>query len=657
MVSWYSFVCFRQTPLYFVATICIMEKYRELYRESIENKEAFWTKQARQLHWFKEPVNILSQTEKGFYRWFADGEINACYLCLDYQVENGRADQVALIYDSPVTHTIKKYSYRELLDLVSRFAGGLLAAGIRKGDTVVIYMPMIPQAVIAMLACARIGAIHSVVFGGFAPHELAMRIDDAHPKAVISASYGIEVDKVIPYKPLVDRAIEESTHKPPVHIFYERTAEYDQLDGQYEIDFNKLLEAEPVPCVSMLSGDPLYILYTSGTTGKPKGIIRDHGGYATALKFSMDQIYDAHPGEVYWAASDVGWVVGHSFIVYGPLMQGCTTVLYEGKPVRTPDSAAFWRVISEHGVNVMFTAPTAIRAIKKEDHEGDGVKRYDLSSLKYLFLAGERCDPATYHWIKDLLQIPVIDHWWQTETGWPMVGIMMGVQHQDPRAGSAGLPVCGYEIHILSDDGVELEKGKEGYIAAKLPLPPGCLPTLWNNDDRFIAGYLQHFPGYYQTGDGGYLDADGYCYIMGRVDDVINVSGHRLSTGEMEELVASHPAIAECAVMGIADELRGQRPVALVVLKDGRHIEEEIIEEELVALIREKIGAVAYFRNAAVVKRLPKTRSGKILRKTIRQIADGDNYTIPSTIDDPHVLDEIKETLQERKLGLAFNQL
>lgn len=643
--------------MYFVATNCTMEKYRELYRESIKNKEAFWTKQARQLHWFKEPANILSQTEKGFYRWFADGEINACYLCLDYQVENGRADQVALIYDSPVTHTIKKYSYRELLDLVSCFAGGLLTVGISKGDTVVIYMPMIPQAVIAMLACARIGAIHSVVFGGFAPHELAMRIDDAHPKAVISASYGIEVDKIIPYKPLVDRAIEESTHKPPVHIFYERTAEYDQLDGEYEIDFNKLLEAEPAPCVSMLSGDPLYILYTSGTTGKPKGIIRDHGGYATALKFSMDQIYDAQPGEVYWAASDVGWVVGHSFIVYGPLMQGCTTILYEGKPVRTPDSAAFWRVVSEHGVNVMFTAPTAIRAIKKEDHEGDGVKRYDLSSLKYLFLAGERCDPATYHWIKDLLQIPVIDHWWQTETGWPMVGIMMGVQHQEPRAGSAGLPVCGYEIHILSDDGVELEKGKEGYIAAKLPLPPGCLPTLWNNDDRFIAGYLQHFPGYYQTGDGGYLDADDYCYIMGRVDDVINVSGHRLSTGEMEELVASHPAIAECAVMGIADELRGQRPVALVVLKDGKHIEEEIIEEELVALIREKIGAVAYFRNAAVVKRLPKTRSGKILRKTIRQIADGDAYTIPSTIDDPHVLDEIKETLQERKLGIAYNKL
>jgi acyl-coenzyme A synthetase/AMP-(fatty) acid ligase len=633
-----------------------MEKYNAIYRESIDNKESFWKDQAALLHWYKTPQTILLQNEKGFYRWFADGEINISYLCLDYHVENGRGEQTALIYDSPVTHTIKKYSYRELLDLVSRFAGGLQANGISKGDTVVIYMPMIPQAVIAMLACARIGAIHSVVFGGFAPHELAMRIDDALPKAIISASYGIEFDKTIPYKPLVDRAIEEALHKPPVHIFYERTVGYDELDGVSEIDYNQLLLSEPVACLPVLSGDPLYILYTSGTTGKPKGIIRDHGGYATALKFSMDHIYDARSGDVYWAASDVGWVVGHSYIVYGPLLQGCTTVLYEGKPIRTPDAAAFWRVISEHGVNVMFTAPTAIRAIKKEDHEGDGIRRYDLSSLKYLFLAGERCDPATYHWIKDLLQIPVIDHWWQTETGWPMVGLMMGDQHLPPKAGSAGLPVCGYEIHILSDDGVELGKGKEGYIAAKLPLPPGCLPTLWKNDDRFIAGYLQHFPGYYQTGDGGYLDEEGYCYIMGRVDDVINVSGHRLSTGEMEELVAAHPAIAECAVMGIADELRGQRPIALVVLKDGRQIEEEIIEEELVSLIREKIGAVAYFRNAAIVKRLPKTRSGKILRKTIRQIADGDPYTLPSTIDDPRVLEEIRETLEERKLGLAFNK-
>ncbi len=633
-----------------------MEKYNAIYRESIDNKEMFWKEQAALLHWYKAPQTILSQTEKGFYRWFADGEINIAYLCLDFHVENGRGEQTALIYDSPVTHSIKKYSYRELLDLVSRFAGGLQANGIGKGDTVVIYMPMIPQAVIAMLACARIGAIHSVVFGGFAPHELAMRIDDALPKAIISASYGIEFDKIIPYKPLVDRAIEEAVHKPPVHIFYERTAGYDELDGVSEIDYTKLLQSAPVACVPVLSGDPLYILYTSGTTGKPKGIIRDHGGYATALKFSMDHFYDAKSGEVFWAASDVGWVVGHSYIVYGPLLQGCTTVLYEGKPIRTPDAAAFWRVISEHAVNVMFTAPTAIRAIKKEDHEGDGIRRYDLSSLKYLFLAGERCDPATYHWIKDLLKIPVIDHWWQTETGWPMVGLMMGDQHFPAKAGSAGLPVCGYEIHILSDEGMELGKGKEGYIAAKLPLPPGCLPTLWKNDDRFIAGYLQHFPGYYQTGDGGYLDEEGYCFIMGRVDDVINVSGHRLSTGEMEELVASHPAIAECAVMGIADELRGQRPIALVVLKDGRQIEEDVIEEELVSLIREKIGAVAYFRNAAIVKRLPKTRSGKILRKTIRQIADGESYTLPSTIDDPRILDEIRETLEERKLGLAFNK-
>jgi len=634
-----------------------MEKYTAIYRESIENKEAFWARQAEALHWYKKPRTILSQTDKGFYRWFADGEINISYGCLDYQVEHGRGEQVALIYDSPVTHTMQRFTYRELLDLVARFAGGLQRMGVNRGDTVVIYMPMIPQAVIAMLACARIGAIHSVVFGGFAPHELAMRIDDSHPKAIISASHGVEFEKIIPYKPLVDRAIEEATHKPPVHIFYERTPGYDKLDGAGEVDFNSLLTGETAACIPVLSTDPLYILYTSGTTGKPKGIIRDHGGYATALKFSMDHIYDIAPGDVYWAASDVGWVVGHSYIVYGPLLQGCTSILYEGKPIRTPDAGAFWRVISEHNVNVMFTAPTAIRAIRKEDHEGELLKKYDLSRLKYLFLAGERLDPPTYHWIKDLLQKPVIDHWWQTETGWPMVGIMMGVAHQDPRAGSAGLPVCGYEIHILSDDGVELEKGKEGYIAAKLPLPPGCLPTLWNNDDRFIAGYLQHFPGYYQTGDGGYLDADGYCYIMGRVDDVINVSGHRLSTGEMEELVASHPAIAECAVMGIADELRGQRPVALVVLKDGRELDEEQIEEELVSLIREKIGAVAYFRNAAIVKRLPKTRSGKILRKTIRQIADGEPYAIPSTIDDPAILDEIRETLQERKLGLAFNQV
>lgn len=631
-----------------------MENYRSLYQQSITDKAGFWKEQAAALHWYKTPQTILSQNEKGFYRWFADGEINMAHLCLDDQILQGRGDQVALIYDSPVTQTIQRFTYQELKTWVARFAAGLQSLHIGKGDTVIIYMPMIPEAVVAMLACARIGAIHSVVFGGFAPHELAMRIDDAHPKAIITASYGIEFDKIIHYKPLVDKAIVEANHKPTYKIVYERKGSEDKLEAPFELDYQTLLgerEADPVP---VLSTDPLYILYTSGTTGKPKGIIRDHGGYATALKFSMGHFYNTQPGDVYWAASDVGWVVGHSYIVYGPLLQGCTTVLYEGKPVRTPDAGAFWRLIEQHRVNVLFTAPTAIRAIRKEDHEGDLSKNKDLSSLRHLFLAGERCDPATYHWIQELLQIPVIDHWWQTETGWPMVGIMMGVEPLPAKAGSAGLPVCGYEVHVLSDDGEELGNGKEGFIAVKLPLPPGCLPTLWNNDDRFIAGYLQHFPGYYQTGDGGYRDEEGYCFIMGRVDDVINVSGHRLSTGEMEELVATHPAIAECAVMGIADELRGQRPVALVVLKDGKSIEESRIEEELVALIREKIGAVAYFRNAAIVKRLPKTRSGKILRKTIRQIADGQPYTVPSTIDDPAILPEIAAKLEERGIGVAF---
>ena len=628
--------------------------YHKLYRSSIEQKEEFWKKQASTLHWFKEPSTILDQNEKGFYRWFVNGTINMSYLCIDKHVQEGRGEQTALIYDSPVTHTIEKYSYDELLDLTARFAGGLRALGIGEGDTVVIYMPMIPQAVIAMLACARIGAIHSVVFGGFAPHELAMRINDAQPKAIISASHGIEFDRHIPYKPLVEKAIEEATHKPTHKIFYQRPHSGMATHPQGEIDFNDLLNALPIAAIPVASTHPLYVLYTSGTTGKPKGIIRDHGGYATALKFSMGYFYNVEKGDVYWAASDIGWVVGHSFIVYGPLLQGCCTVLYEGKPVRTPDAGAFWRVIQQHKVNVLFTAPTAIRAIKKEDHEGSYVKDYDIRSLKTLFLAGERCDPPTYHWIKELLDVPVIDHWWQTESGWPMLGIMMGVEPLPAKAGSAGLPVCGYDIRILTEEGEEVAAGKEGYVTVKLPLPPGCLPTLWNNDDRFVAGYLEHFPGYYQTGDGGYKDEEGYCYIMGRVDDVINVSGHRLSTGEMEELVASHPAGAECAVMGIADELRGQRPIALVVLKDGREMDEMVLEDELVQLIREKIGAVAYFRNAAIVTRLPKTRSGKILRKTIRQIADGQSFAIPSTIDDPTVLEEIKQTLSERQLGIAF---
>jgi len=629
--------------------------YKELYRSSIDDKEKFWAAQARALKWFKEPSQILSKNEQGFYQWFADAEMNACYLCLDFHVEQGRGQQTALIYDSPVTGVIKKYSYADLKQAVEKFAGGLEDIGISKGDTVIIYMPVIPEAAIAMLACARIGAIHSVVFGGFAPHELSLRIDDAQPKLVISASFGIEVDKVIPYKPLVDEAIEHAQYKPAHKIFFQRKPGYDSLNGKNELDFSTVLEKGAVAnCVPLKSTDPLYIIYTSGTTGKPKGVIRDTGGYATALKFTMKHFYNIDPGDIFWAASDIGWTVGHSYMIYGPLLHGCTSVMYEGKPVRTPDAGAYWRVIEQHKVKSLFTAPTAIRAIKKEDPEGKLLKQYDLRHFDTLFLAGERCDPPTYHWIKDLLHRPVIDHWWQTESGWPMLGIMTGVEGLDAKAGSAGLPVCGYDVQILSEDAHQVEENKEGSVVVKLPMPPGCLPTLWKNDERFRKGYLEHFPGYYLTGDGGYKDHDGYFYIMGRIDDVINVSGHRLSTGEMEELVAMHSGIAECAVVGIADELRGQRPVALVLLKDGANIEEERLEEELVHIIRENIGAIACFKNAAIVKRLPKTRSGKILRKIICNIADGVEYAVPSTIDDPFILTEISQKLKERKIGLAF---
>jgi acyl-coenzyme A synthetase/AMP-(fatty) acid ligase len=629
--------------------------YKEFYQYSIEEKEKFWAKQARMLRWFKEPTNILSKNDKGFYRWFADGQMNTCFLCLDFQIEQGRGEQTALIYDSPVTGVVKKYTYSGLKNAVAKFAGGLQSLGIAKGDTVVIYMPVIPEAAIAMLACARIGAIHSVVFGGFAPHELSIRIDDAQPKAVISASFGIEVDKVIPYKPLVDEAIKSSQHKPAYKIFFQRRPDYDVLNGKDELDFSIVQEhGRSTECVPLLSTDPLYILYTSGTTGKPKGIIRDNGGHATALKFSMKYFYNANPGDVFWAASDIGWAVGHSYMIYGPLLHGCTSIMYEGKPVKTPDPGAFWRVIEQHKVKSLFTAPTGIRAIKKEDPQGKLLKQYDLSHFNTLFLAGERCDPPTYHWIKDLLQRPVIDHWWQTESGWPMLGIMMGVEPMPAKAGSAGMPVCGYDVQILSEEGKQFPADKEGPVVIKLPLPPGCLPTLWKNDERFRKGYLERFPGYYLTGDGGHKDSDGYFYIMGRMDDVINVSGHRLSTGEMEELVAMHGSVAECAVVGIADELRGQRPVALVLLKDGTPIEEQKLEEELVRLIKEKIGALACFKNAAIVKRLPKTRSGKILRKIICNIADGVEYAVPSTIDDPLILTEISEKLKERKIGLAF---
>jgi acyl-coenzyme A synthetase/AMP-(fatty) acid ligase len=629
--------------------------YEAIYQNSINNKEAFWAEQAAAIPWFRPPSKILEQDEDGLYRWFSDGEMNTCYCCLDYHVEQGRGDQVALIYDSPVTNTIEQYSYAELRDAVARFAGALHSLGVVKGDRIVIYMPLIPEAAIAMLASARIGAIHSVVFGGFAPHELSIRIDDAQPKLIISASYGIEVDKVIPYKVLVDEAIKRSKHKPSFSIHYQRQAGYDKLNGKDELDFSQLMQDSlPVDCTPVLSTDPLYIIYTSGTTGKPKGVVRDNGGYATALKFSMKHFYDIDPGDVFWAASDIGWTVGHSYTVYGPLLQGCTSIMYEGKPVRTPDAGAYWRVISQHKVKAMFTAPTAVRAIKKEDPDGVLLGKYDISHFKILFVAGERCDPPTWHWITELLKIPVIDHWWQTESGWPMLGIMMGVEPIPAKAGSAGMPVPGYEIKIFSEDGMAVETNTEGAVVVKLPLPPGCLPTLWNNDERFRKGYLQRFPGYYLAGDGGHIDDDGYFYIMGRIDDVINVAGHRLSTGEMEEIVAMHPAIAECAVVGIADELRGQRPVALVVLKDGIMIDEPKLETELVAMIRENIGAVAWFKNSAVVKRLPKTRSGKILRKIICKIADGVEYSLPSTIDDPVILSEIREKLAERKIGRSF---
>lgn len=628
--------------------------YEELYQQSIANKEEFWKEQANKLSWFEKPETILSQNNSGHHQWFADGRINMSYLCLDQQIEEGRGNQTAIIYDSPAFNCIEHISYNELLDKVSKFASGLLNLGVRQGDTVIIYMPMIPQSVIAMLSCARIGAIHSVVFGGFAPHELAVRIDDAQPKVIISASYGVEFGKKIPYKILVDLALKESRHQPNYQVYYRREEGFDDLGGTNEIDFEALYQCGSAKSIPVLSTHPLYILYTSGTTGRPKGIVRDTGGYATALRFSMEYFYDLQPGNVFWAASDIGWVVGHSYIVYAPLLYGCTTVLYEGKPVRTPDAGAFWRIIQQHQVNVLFTAPTAIRAIKKEDPDASFIHQFDTRSLQKLFLAGERCDPATFHWIKEVLQKPVIDHWWQTESGWAMLGILNKYDQRAAIAGSAGFPVCGFDIKILDEEGHEVPIGSEGNIAVKLPLPPGCLPSLWKNEIRFQKSYFEKYPGYYLSGDGGYRNAEGYHFVMGRVDDVINVSGHRLSTGEMEEIVAGHSAVAECAVVGIADELRGQRPLAFVVLKDGTDISEAQLEEELVANVRDKIGAIAVFKNALQVKRLPKTRSGKILRKTICEIADGKAYSIPSTIDDPNILDEIKDALRIRQLGNAF---
>ncbi|EHH3079271.1 propionyl-CoA synthetase [Vibrio vulnificus] len=623
-----------------------MSAYQKEYQWAKQQPESFWQTQAKNIDWFEFPKTILANDANGIERWYPDGLLNTSWLALDYHCEQGRGDKAALIYDSPVTETKQVYSYFEMRDRVARIAGMLADQGVTKGDRVVIYMPMIPEAAMAMLACARIGAIHSVVFGGFAPNELAVRIEDAEPKVIMTASCGIEINKVIPYKPMVDKAIMESRWKPEKVVVLQRPQCDAQLSSERDLDWHQAVEnALPHACVPVLATDPLYILYTSGTTGKPKGVVRDNGGHAVAMKYSMSAIYNMPQDGVFWAASDVGWVVGHSYIVYAPLIHGCTTILFEGKPVRTPDPGAFWRVCEEYGVNVLFSAPTAFRAIKKEDPQGEYLKKYDLSKLETIFMAGERLDPPTLEWVQSQTAKPVIDHWWQTETGWAIAGNMVGIELMPVKAGSATMPIPGYQVEILDEMGLRAGPMQQGFVALKRPLPPSCLPTVWRNHDRFESGYLSQFPGYYVSGDGGYLDEEGYLFIMGRIDDVINVAGHRLSTGEMEEIVGAHPAVAECAVVGVHDELKGQLPLGFVVLKDGVKIDPTELEQELVGKVRNEIGAVACFKQALVVERLPKTRSGKILRRTIRQIADGEQYAVPSTIDDPSSLNEIEKVL------------
>jgi len=624
--------------------------YESEYQSSIQSPERFWKDKADQLDWFKKPSNILAQDENGIDRWFVDGVMNTCHMALDYHVEQGRGEQVAIYYDSPVTNTKQAITYAELKTQVALFADVLRKQGVKKGDRVLIYMPMIPQASVAMLACARLGAIHSVVFGGFAAHELAIRIEDATPDIIVSASCGIEVSRIIDYKGLLDRAVELSSHKIKHTIIWQREESLADLNHGRDIDWKEAVKsAQEVACVPVLSTDPLYILYTSGTTGRPKGVVRDNGSHAVAMKYSMKAIYGMDPGDVFWAASDVGWVVGHSYIVYAPLLQGLTTVLYEGKPIGTPDAGAFWRVCEEYGVKALFSAPTAFRAIKKTDPDSVYLKPYNLSKLKMIFMAGERLDPATYHWVKDLLNVPVIDHWWQTETGWAICANLIGLDEKPCKPGSATLPTPGFNVKILDDEGQEVGPNVQGNIALKLPLPPSCLATIWGNHDRFKEGYLSTFDGYYSSGDGGYIDEDGYVFIMGRTDDIINVAGHRLSTGEMEEVIAAHPDVAECAVIGIKCEIKGQKPLGLVLLKDGIEKSESTLESELISSIRNEIGAVASFKDAKVVPRLPKTRSGKILRKLIRQIADGEEYSIPSTIDDPASLTDIAQVLAKHQ--------
>ena len=618
--------------------------YHSEFRQSIDQPDAFWREKASAIDWMEPPKTIWQPTDNGHGEWFPDGVLNTSDIALDANIRAGRGEQKALIYDSPVTGTTRSYTYNELTREVATFAGALQDRGITKGDRVILYMPMIPEAVIAMLGCARIGAIHSVVFGGFASNELAVRIDDAKPKAVITASCGIEVSKVIEYKPLVDKAIDQADHKPECCIVFQRPQAQATLQEGRDFDWGEMVSrARAVDPVPVRATDPLYILYTSGTTGKPKGVVRDNGGHAVALRYSMHLVYDASPGDVYWAASDVGWVVGHSYIVYAPLFAGCTTILYEGKPVKTPDAGAFWRVVQDHGVNLLFTAPTAFRAVRKEDPEADQLSRYDISSLKRLFLAGERLDPPTYEWLKEHTRLPILDHWWQTETGWAICCNPVGIEMMTTKPGSATLPSPGFNVQVVDMEGHQVPAGEQGQIAVKLPLPPGCMSTVWSDDARFRNTYLAPIEGFYSSGDGGFVDEDGYVFVMGRTDDVINVAGHRLSTGEMEEVVAAHPAIAECCVVGAHDDMRGQVPVGLVLIKDGATIDHDELEEELVEMVREKIGAIACFRKALVVERLPKTRSGKILRRVIRQIADGEDYAVPSTIDDPAILEEISE--------------
>ena len=625
--------------------------YAQAHSRSIEDPEGFWAEAARGIDWITPPSQVLDDSRPPFYRWFRGGQLNTCYNAVDRHVIAGRGDQVALAYDSPVTGTSRTLTYVELLDQVSRFGGALRALGVDKGDRVVIYMPMVPEAVVAMLACARIGAVHSVVFGGFASGELAARIEDAEPKVVVTASCGIEPSRVVEYKPLLDAAIERSAHKPDHCVVLQREQAVASM-GARDLDWSAVMNPNQMnvsECVPVEATDPLYILYTSGTTGRPKGIVRDNGGHAVALHWSMSNVYGLKPGEVFWAASDVGWVVGHSYIVYGPLLAGCTTVLYEGKPVGTPDAGALWRVAEQYGVCALFTAPTAIRAVKKEDPQGKLITGYDLSKLRTLFLAGERLDPDTYTWAGQRLGIPVIDNWWQTETGWPIASSCIGLETLAIKPGSPSVPVPGYDVRVLDEHGRQVEGGVEGAICIKLPMPPGTLPTLWRDDERYVSGYLAAHDGYYLTGDGGYFDQDGYLYVMGRTDDVLNVAGHRLSTGSLEAALAGHPSVAECAVIGVADPLKGQVPRALVVLKAGVDVSGEgavdALQAELVQRVRDEVGALAALRLVDIVVALPKTRSGKMLRKTMRQIADGGAPSVPSTIEDASVLEALRPVL------------